>query len=448
MCRNSVLTSVLAALLLAALSACAPAELPVEEPPTLTVILGARLIDGSESPPLDDSVIVIERTRIRAVGTRASTPVPKGAEIIDAAGKTVIPGLIDLHCHYHPYGDQAERAFGAQLAFGVTTARSIGVDDDELLAAIERARSGKTPAPRILTAGLGFTHPEGHPIALDFVRRPASADEARQGVRELAAQKVDFIKMWVESKYSTLPKIAPEIRAAIVEEARKRGIPVVAHIFEEADVNQLIELGVNDFLHTVRDTEPMDDDFLKLCRDHGVSFAATLTVIERNWYYAQVPEALEADPEALAAMSPAALAQVRSEEWRKQALADPLLPRLKAELARAQRFVKQMHEAGVHVTLGSDSGAGAIPTGWGTHNEMRLLVEAGLSPLEVIRIATAGNARRLGAKGADIGRLQAGKIADLILLTADPSQDIENSRRIERVMKGGEWVDRRALLGQ
>ncbi len=432
------------ALLIGLLLFSACGSLPPENAKSLVAIVGAKLIDGSGGAPIDDSVIVVEGTRIRAAGPRSTTPVPQGGEIVNGMGKTVIPGLVDVHVHY--LGDRAEmeRGLRADLYFGVTTVRSVGLDTDQDLATIRDLRAGKIPGPRIYTAGRGFADPQGHPLAHQQPRRPANPEEAREQVEELAAQKVDFIKIWVDSIHGTLPKITPEVRQAIVEEAAKHDIPVVAHIADEQDVYQLAELGVNDFLHTVSDKEPLDAKFVEFAKSHGLSFAPTLTVIQRDWYFADHPQALD-DPDVRFAMNSAALAEIEKPQAREAMLDNPNLQRSKQDLARAERFAHQMSEAGVTLLVGSDSGAGAIPAGWGTHNEMALLVEAGLSPLEVIRDATSGGARRVSKEQPAYGVLAAGKVADLLLLDGDPLADIHNTRKIARVMQAGRWVDRASL---
>ena len=306
----------------------------------------------------------------------------------------------------------------------------------------ERARS---LLPGCIRAGLGFTHPEGHPVAQPIVNRPATEDEARQMVRELAAQKVDFVKMWVDSKNGTLPKITPEIRTAIVQEAAKHDIPSVAHIIDEEDVQQLAELGVTDFLHTVRNRGPLDDSFIQMCKSKGLSFAPTLSIAQGVWYLAESPEALN-DQELRQAFSPEVLEALTQADTREEMLANPQLARLKKEYEIAERFVKQMQQAGVKIAAGSDSGAGNVATGWGTHHEMELLVAAGLSPMEAL-VAATSTAARIAERGeSGFGQLAAGKVADLILLNADPLADIKNTREIERVMQAGEWVEREGLL--
>ena len=248
--------------------------------------------------------------------------------MIDGTGKTIIPGLVDLHVHYMGEPAEVRRQFAAQLAFGVTTARSIGADPDDKLAAIEDVRSHKIPGPRLYTAGRGFTHPDGNPLA----RRPATSDEAREDVRELGAQRVDFVKMWVDSRYGRLPKISREIRKAIVDEASKHDIPAIAHISDLEDLEHLIGLGVTDFLHSVRDVEPIPPEAVELCKSREVSFAVSLTVIEGCWVFPENPELLEGDPEARSAMNPEMVSNLRDAAWRNQTLAGLPLHILRPDL--------------------------------------------------------------------------------------------------------------------
>ena len=143
-----------------------------------------------------------------------------------------------------------------------------------------------------------------------------------------------------------------------------------------------------------------------------------------------------------ASLNPELLEDILKPATRQALLADPALPRLKAEYERAERFVKTLSDAGVRVGAGSDSGAGVIPTGWGTHHEMQLLVKAGLSPMQALEAATGNAAELLSDGESDYGTIAAGKVADLVLLDANPLEDIRNTRKIHRVMQGGEWLER------
>ena len=247
--------------------------------------------------------------------------------------------------------------------------------------------------------------------------------------------------MWVESKHNTVPKITPEIRQAIVDEAGKHGIRVVAHISDEADLLQLTNLGVTDFLHTVRDKETASEEVVRIATEKGLTFSATLCSADSAFYLAEHPEVVN-DAEFRAALPPDVLAELDKPEALKNALGNAEIPLLKIEFQRALGFIKRMHEAGVRLAVGSDGGAGRIAPGWGTHHEMEQMAAAGIAPLEVIRAATGNGAGLLKRGEAEYGTIEVGRLADLVLLSADPSVEITNSRRIERVMQAGSWLDR------
>ena len=438
----------------ATLAACAENPTPPAEPAGLAIV-GAQLIDGTGGDPIPDSVIVVRDGRIVAAGSRATIETPEGAEVVDAAGKTVIPGLADMHGHYR--GDLAatQQLLRTQLYFGVTTTRSIGLDDADKVAWMLEANAGRADTPRVFTAGIGFTHPNG--FNAGGAQQPATAEEAREMVRALAGQGVHFVKMWVNEVPEPGLKITPEIRAAIVEEAIANGLIPVAHIDAEVDGRQLVEAGLRDFLHSTVRTfgpgggTPVDDpepsaEFIRMCLDNGVAFTPTLSIIQNNWHFAEHPELLD-DPELRAAMNPEALARWDDPEARAEVVEAPNLADRKAAFRQVQDFVKTMHDAGVRIAFGTDSGTPNVPMGWGTHHELELYVEAGLTPMEALVAATATSASLTAPGGeAEFGTLAAGKIADLVVLDADPLADIRNTLRIDRVMKSGEWVRREELL--
>ncbi|MEE8130335.1 MAG: amidohydrolase family protein, partial [Vicinamibacterales bacterium] len=361
-------------ILLFALAGCAPSEPPPPPPGTgVVAIVGGRLIDGTGGTPIADSVILVRDDRIEAVGTRTSTPVPDGADIVDAAGQTVIPGLVDTHAHYHGELDRVERQYRKQLYFGVTTSRSIGADPPEKVALMLDARAGRVAAPRMYTAGLGFSYPDGFPLGSP-VNRPHTEDEARSMVDDLAEQGVHFVKMWVYRLPTPGMKITQDMRTAVVEHAMSRDLVPVAHIIEEGDLVQLMDLGVRDFLHTVEDTD-IGPELIDRLRETGTVFSPTLTNIHAGWYWLDHPDQLD-DPEIRAAFEPEALARWSDPEQRDQAAASPTLETRKERLAGSMAFVKMVTDAGVTVAVGTDSGAGNgswnVPMGWGTHHELEL----------------------------------------------------------------------------
>ncbi len=428
-------------------------EAPPPEGAGAVALVGAQLIDATGAPPVADSVVVVRDGRIESAGARDTTPVPEGAETVDLSGKTIIPGLVNLHVHYREGPEELERQFRSQLHYGVTTARSIGSDTPERVGYLLGA-AGRSDAPRTYTAGMGFSYPGGFNAA--GRNAPTTEEEARALVRDQIALGVHFIKMWVNAVAEPGLKIPPEIRAAIIDEAVANGAIPVAHIDDEADGRQLVEAGLRDFLHSTVLTfgpgagVPVDDpepsaEFIQMALDNGVYFTPTLSIVQNRWHFAENPELLD-DPELRAAFemyNPDALARLDDPDVRAEIVDDPGFEDRRAAFRQVQDFVKTMHDAGVAVALGNDAGTPNVPFGWGMHHEMALYVEAGLTPMDAIVAATATGAGRMPPVGeADFGTVEAGRAADLVVLNADPLADIRNTLDIDRVMRLGEWVDR------
>ena len=436
------------------LPACGGSPAPVVEPGGLALV-GAQLIDGTGAAPVADSVVVIRDGRIESAGTQDATPVPEGAEVVDVTGKTIIPGLLNLHVHYRGGPETIERQFRTQLYYGVTTARSIGSDSPEAVSFLLEANAGRPEFPRTYTAGLGFSHPNGFNAA--GRNAPTTEEEARALVQAQVALGVHFIKMWVNEVPEPGLKITPEMRTVIIDEAIRNGAIPVDHIDDEADGRQLVEAGLRDFLHStvlsfgpgagvpVDNPEP-SQEFLQMCLDNGVAFTPTLSILQNNWHFAEHPELLD-DPALRAAFNQDALARWDDPENRAQVVEAPGFEDRKAAFRQVQDFVKTIHDAGVKVALGNDAGTANVPYGWGIHHEMALYVEAGLTPMQAIVAATATGAGQMPPVGeADFGTLQSGMVADLVVLNADPLVNIGNTLEIDQVMRLGEWVERAGLL--
>lgn len=418
-------------------------------------LVGGQLIDGTGAAPVADSVVVIRDGRIASAGSRAETAVPAGAEVIDVAGKTIIPGLVNLHVHYRGGPDTIEEQFRTQLYYGVTTARSLGSDSPEAVAFLLGANAGRPGAPRTYTAGLGFSHPNGFNAASR--NAPATEEEGRELVRAQTALGVHFIKMWVTEMAEPGLKMTPEMRTAIVDEAIKNGAVPVAHIDGEEDGRQLMEAGARDFLHTTVLTfgpgggAPVDDpdpspEFLQMALDNDVGFTPTLSIVQNGWHFAEHPELLD-DPALRTAFNQDALARWDDPANRAAVVDAPEFADRKAAFRQLQDFVKTIHDAGIKVALGNDAGTANVPFGWGMHHELEMYVEAGLTPMQAIVAATATGAGMMPPVGqADFGTLESGKVADLVVLNADPLADIRNTLEIDQVMRLGEWVEREGLL--
>ena len=414
-------------------------------------IIGAVLIDGNGGPPITDSVVVVSGSRIRSAGPRANVPIPQEADKIDGSGKFITPGLIDLHVHLGTRGgpefkaadytrERIEKNLNAYLYFGVTTVRSMGTDREAGFAVRKAERGGALLTARLFTAGRGFTAPRGHPSQEigAIARQTDDPDDARRQVDELAAQQVDCIKIWVDDLHGKAPKIKPAVIDAILEQARKYKIPVTAHIATLADTQHLVDSGAAGFLHMVRDTEEIDQAFLAKLSALKLPFAPTLVRQELGWLYAQHPELLD-DPGVAHTIDPDIVAAVRNATRGKQPDAQS-----QQDYARAVRNTKRMFVAGVPIGVGSDGGSGIDFPGLMTHRELQLLVDAGLSPVDVLTAATRTGAVAL-RKLDEIGTIEAGKRADLLLLNANPLEDVRNLLKIDQLMFNGEWVDRARL---
>jgi imidazolonepropionase-like amidohydrolase len=401
-------------------------------------ITGTRLIDGTGSPPGHDSVVVVDGDRIRAAGARAQVPVPRGAAVLDAAGKVLLPGLVDVHCHINQPAEDMKRYWLAQLRWGVTTMRSAGNDKPETVPLFRQTRDGAFLAPRSYTAGQGFNVSGPYPGAPTF--RPTAPADARANVQSLKAQNVDFIKIWM-----TDPKFPPDVIAAIVDEGKKQRIPIIAHVTDVASLRQLADQGVTDFLHNPID-QPVTPELVAYAKSRKLTFAPTLANMESRWFYYEHPAILNM-PMLQDALYPRGRQMLADAARKEQTLSAPDLAQRKARMReQTYPFIKAMFDAGVRVVTGTDCGAEAsqiTPFGHATHREVQMFVEAGMSPLAAIRAATLDAARVITrSEDPEYGSIRAGKAADLLLLDADPTMDINNTIKISKVMRAGHWVSR------
>lgn len=409
---------------------------PQRQGPSPVVIYAGRVIDGTGAAPVDKMALVINGDRIQSIAPIGRVRVPRGAEIVDAADKVLMPGLVDAHCHINQPPDDMRRYWMAQLRWGVTTMRSAGNDKPETVPMFRQTRAGVAEAPRAYTAGQGFNVSGPYPGAPTF--KPTTPDEARANVRSLKAQKVDVIKIWM-----TNPKFPPEVITAIVDEAKKQQIPITAHVTDVASLRQLADQGVTDFLHTPTD-QPVTPELVAYAKAKKLSFAPTLANTEARWFYYEHPEILKMAI-LQAALYPRGREMLNDEARKKETLSAPDLAQRKARLRETYGFIKAMSDAGVRIVTGTDCGAEAsqiTPFGHATHRELQMYVEAGLSPLAGIRAATLDAARVIThSEDPDFGSIAVGKAADLVLLDADPTVDINNTIKINRVMRAGRWVN-------
>lgn len=410
-----------------------------------------RLVDGSGGVPLDDAVVVVSGDRIVAAGPRG-TAIPQSAEIRDERGRTIIPGLVSDHSHVGQVGGTSigaanytrlkiEAELRQYRRFGVTTIMALGNNAPLFESIRTEAHAGQTDGADLFGVVRGIGVPEGAPpqamlkLGPDQIFRPRNADEAKAAVDAMAERKTDLIKIWLDDFGGGLPvKMSPEVYAAVIDQAHRRGVRVAAHIHDLADAKAIVAAGADILAHGVRDL-PVDLDFIQAMKAKGVWYVPTLALDEATFAWADQAPWTQM-PVVRAALSPELARQVGSPEWRSKVLADPKTADARASLAMNLRNLKILYDSGVKIGFGTDSGATPLRVaGVAEHRELALMVEAGLAPLQALTIATANAAEVL--KLTDRGRIAAGLRADFIVLDADPSQAIANSQSIREVWLHG-----------
>ena len=410
-----------------------------------TLFEGARLIAGDGSAPIDNSAFLVQGDSITWVGRRGERLPPAGAARVDLTGKTVMPSLIDGHNHIGLVNvrdgsnakanytrenliDQLER----YAYYGVSAALSMGLEADMELAL--QLRDEVLPnAARFYTAGKGIAATQmGGPTGdarLGIPWGAATEAEGRQRVRDLKAKGVRFVKIWVDDREGAVPKLAPNVYRAIINEAHANGMQVLAHLSRTsalADSKDLFAAGVDGFVHTVRDVD-VDAEYLALVKAHP-----------KVWIGPNIPGPGQTLDEValLAETVPAGqIASLRKAIAARAAAGNP--PNALFELHC--RNLRKVHDAGMVIGMGTD-GTG---DGFGAHEQIASYTRCGLTTAEAIVAATGTNARILGLDR--LGVMAAGKEASFNVLDANPLDDIRNTRRIASVYLRGKEVDRKGL---
>jgi len=317
----------------------------------------------------------------------------------------------------------------------------MGTDRDLIFPMRAEQRAGRPRMTRIFTAGRGFTGVGGYPTTAQGMKgvpfEVASTAEVDQDVAQLANQKVDLVKIWVDDHLGREKKIPLDLCKAIIADGHKHGLKVAAHVFYLDDAKALIDAGLDGLAHSVRD-KAVDDELIASMKKHGAfQEAATLTREESTFIFAK-PGPLLDDPFFTRGLSPAVLATLRSPAYQNKAAADPDYAKYPGFLQTAMQNLKKLADSGVAIGFGTDSGPPARFQGFFEHWELQLMTESGLTPKQVITAATRNAAAFLRAK--DLGTLEPGKWADLIVLGKNPLDDIRNTRSIEMVMIAGNKI--------
>jgi len=378
---------------------------------SVTAYEGARLIAG-DGKVIEKGTLVVDGAKIVQAGAASDVRVPAGAKRVNLAGKTVMPMVIDTHVHLSRTREALIRDLKLRAWYGVSAALSMGTDEPGLLDVRGEVIPG---AARFLSAGRGITMPEpGRTTAPYWITTEA---EGRKVVQELADQKADIVKIWVDSRGGKFQKLTPEIYGAIIDEAHKRGLRVTAHIFDLEDAKGLIRAGVDSLAHGIRDKD-IDDELVAMFKQHPKlvlipNLPDRGVKVDYGWLQAGLP----------------------AEEVAKLEATNYDRPTAQVFYGIQARNLAKLNAAGARIVLGTDGNRA-----WGPHDEMLDMVTAGMTPMQVIVAATRNSAEFL--RLADAGMLQAGKSADFIVLDANPLDDITNTRRISAVILRGAPIDR------
>ncbi len=451
--------------------------LAAAEPAPVTVITGATVIHPSRtgSAAVEPySTIVISGDRIQLAGSGITLELTQNATVIDGRGKWVIPGLIDAHVHFFqsgnlytrpdvadfnavvPYAQEVARnkarldaTFKVWLASGVTGVVDIGgpfwnfeVRDRSVLS---RA------APRMAVAGPLISmvaRPQ-----LDLGDPPIVKIDSPEAARALVARQLErepeYIKVWFIHQAGDDLAAQEAIVKAAGDAAHAAGKRLAVHATELVVAKAALRAGADYLVHGVYDA-PVDEEFLQLARKNDALLCPTLFVMEgyalalSNTWKATEAEAARADPRILAAMYD--LNEIPKDKL-PPGIADLIAkPRPLASRDVAMKDLRRIVDAGVDVVMGTDAGNIGTLHGPSIHREMALMVEAGLTPIEVLRAATVNGAKALGLEGA-AGEVKEGMLADLVILDADPLADVGNLARVYRTIKGGVVYDPAELMG-
>jgi imidazolonepropionase-like amidohydrolase len=409
----------------------------------IVAIEHARIFDGTGTPA-HSATVVITGDRITALG--ADVKVPKGAEVIDAKGKTLLPGFFDVHTHLNasagPLSADWQKSTAAYLICGVTTIDEFSANR-EMYAPLRKLMAEGTVAAPHINFATRISTPGGHGAESGMgefttveVSTPVAAHEA---MKQVLAYKPDVIKIFTDGwRYGKIPNLSSmnvQTVRAIVEDAHRAGIKVLTHTLTVEGAKVAAGGGVDIIAHSIQDA-PIDQELLNIMKTNGTSYAPTMAVYEANKPAPTTPlmlSVLEHEQgievtRAVAAKQPMGLDDPAMKRWNQ-----------------LQENLRTLYSAGIPVALGTDNGMPSTPHGWGSLREMELMVGAGLTPSQALQAGTRVSATALGVS-KERGTIEVGKLADLVLIDGRPDETIADVEKTDIVWLAGKPIDRAKLI--
>ena len=423
---------------------------------TVALYEGARLIPGDGTPPIENSAMLVENGTITRVGAKGAVTAPSGARRIDFAGKTVMPTLINTHGHpgfqrgltYDAANFTRETVMddlNRALYYGVAAVQSQGIEKGDVMYQIRADQEeGRIGGARLRIAGRGIGAPNAGPGAAAYANiayEVTTEAQSRQAVQELAAKKVNLVKIWVDDRNGRAPRLAPNLFRAIIDEGHKHKLQVNAHVFYHTDAVELVDAGIDGLAHLVRDKE-MDDALIASIVRHNVYVMPNLSP---EWNtYTELPHWLRAGDPLFVLIQQSVPAPVVERMRKAYENRNPAaIERTRTQYAILQHSLAKLAKANAKIILGSDTGLEDHPFGMSEQHELESMAGAGITPMQVIVAATSRAAEYL--KLDKMGSLAAGNEADFLVLDANPLENITNTQRISGVFIKGVELDRAAL---
>jgi imidazolonepropionase-like amidohydrolase len=404
----------------------------------VVVIKSTTLMDGRTGSPIENVTIVVEGDRIEAVGDADDVAIPAGARVIDGSNFWVTPGFVDVHVHEEVESPALRRL----LALGVTSIHMMPmVAEDNPVEFEKKSQVPETPSPRLHLSRI-FTgeFPDNVLPGFEMIK-PTTEAEAKAAVQKLKGQEFEQIKivqddsmLWAGEKHVS-PRLKKAVFDALVDEAHTLDMRVYVHATQLVDTQMAVDAGADALMHGTMDV-PVDATMWEKMRDQRMVWTPAFGVVLNMGNYRRYAQRVLADETLAASLSDEELSDVRETSqattpiWDEQFIT--IWERHEEYLEVLGNNTRQAQQSGVPIAIGSDGG----PSGVGAHLEMEFLQEAGLTPAEVLVAATYGGAIALGVED-EIGTVEAGKLADMVVLRANPNTNVRNARQIEWVIKGG-----------